>query len=185
MLEYDFTLTKNNVLNVINVDRYHSFIKTARILGYVKKFLDNCRNTVTNTSRLTTTYLTSNDIHNATMKFIEVVQHRRYSDVFESLCSKSTHSLIRQLRLYLDKDRLIRCGGRINNAPLPENAKFPYLIPKKHRLTKLLINDIHIENLHSGIGVTVTYLRQKYWIPSARWEVVCVIRKCVSCRKVT
>ncbi|XP_063441997.1 uncharacterized protein LOC134722318 [Mytilus trossulus] len=90
-----------------------------------------------------------------------------------------------QLRLYLDKDGLIRCGGRINNAPLPENAKFPYLIPTKHRLTNLLINDIHIENLHSGIGSTVTYLRQKYWIPSAQQEVGCVIRKCVSCRKVT
>ncbi|VDI09715.1 Hypothetical predicted protein, partial [Mytilus galloprovincialis] len=121
----DFIRTKNNVLNVINVDRYHSFNKTVRILGYVQKFLNNCRNTVPNTSRLTTTYLTPNDIHNATMKLIEAVQHQRYSDVFESLCSKSTHSLIRQLRLYLDKDGLIRCGGRINNAPLPENAKIP------------------------------------------------------------
>ncbi|VDI73490.1 Hypothetical predicted protein [Mytilus galloprovincialis] len=83
----DIIRTKNNVLNVINVDRYHSFNKTVRILGYVQKFLDNCRNTVPNTRRLTTTYLTPNDIHNATMKLIEAVQHQRYSDVFESLCS--------------------------------------------------------------------------------------------------
>ncbi|CAG2211213.1 unnamed protein product [Mytilus edulis] len=107
----DIIRTKNNVLNIINVDRYNSFNKTVRILGYVQKFIDNCRNTAPNTRRLTTTYLTPNDIHNATMKLIEAVQHERYSDVFESLCSKSTHSLIRQLRLYLDKDGLIRCGG--------------------------------------------------------------------------
>ncbi|VDI77079.1 Hypothetical predicted protein [Mytilus galloprovincialis] len=67
----DIIRTKNNVLNIINVDRYNSFNKTARILGYVQKFIDNCRNTVPNTRRLTTTYLTLNDIHNSTMKLIE------------------------------------------------------------------------------------------------------------------
>ena len=42
--------------------------------------------------------------------------------------------------------------GRINNAPLPDDAKFPYLLPKKNRLTSLLISDIHIHNQHCGIG---------------------------------
>ena len=40
--------------------------------------------------------------------------------------------LVRQLRLFLDKDGIIRCGGRIHNAPLDLLTKFPYLLAPKH-----------------------------------------------------
>ena len=66
--------------------------------------------------------------------------------MFDCLASKSRRHLARHLHLYLDSDELIRCGGRINNAPLPDDAKFPYLLPTKNRLRSLLISDIHIQN---------------------------------------
>ena len=39
--------------------------------------------------------------------------------------------LVRQLRLFMDKDGLTRYGGRINNASLPKETKFPILSTKE------------------------------------------------------
>ena len=45
------------------------------------------------------------------------------------------------LGLFLDSNGLLRCNGRIHNAPVPELAKFPYLLPQYHEFTKLIVFD--------------------------------------------
>jgi len=88
-----------------------------------------------------------------------------------------------QLKLFLDRDNLLRCGGRIHNAPLSELTKFPYLLPSRHPLTVLTIENAHTAQLHSGVNSTLTALRQTYWIPAARQRIRSIIRRCVICRK--
>ena len=92
--------------------------------------------------------------------------------------------LIQQLKLFNDKHSIIRCGGRIHNAQVDTETKFPSLLPKKHPLTTLIVHHIHKTNLHTGVNATVTSLRQKYWIPSARQVVKSILRRCVTCRRV-
>ncbi|XP_053385696.1 uncharacterized protein LOC128550514 [Mercenaria mercenaria] len=94
-------------------------------------------------------------------------------------------ALVRQLDLYLDIDKILRCGGRIANAPLPEETRFPYLIPSRRKLTELIVTDAHETQLRAGLESTVTYLRQRFRIPSIRQRVRTIIRTCVTCRKVT
>ena len=91
--------------------------------------------------------------------------------------------LVRQLRLFLDKNDCLRCGGRIHNAPLSHVSKFPFLLPAKHPLTTLIIHSFHLRLLHSGTNSTLTELRQESWIPTARQTVRSVIRKCTTCKK--
>ena len=57
---------------------------------------------------------------------------------------------VRQLRLFLDHNQLLRCGGRIRNAPLSDLAKFPYISPSRYHFTVLVIKDAHVTQLHSG-----------------------------------
>jgi len=90
---------------------------------------------------------------------------------------------VRQLKLFLDGTNLLRCGGRIHNAPLSELAKFPLLLPSRHHFTTLVIQNAHAKQLHSGINATLTVLRQSYWIPSARQRIKSIIRQCVVCKK--
>ena len=85
----------------------------------------------------------------------------------------------------MDKDHLIRCGGRIHNAPLSELARFPYLLPPKHQFTNLEILQIHTNQYHSGVNSTLTVIRQRIWIPSGRQRVHSILQKCVTCRKTT
>ena len=66
---------------------------------------------------------------------------------------------MRQLRLFLDADGFLRCGGRIHNAPLAKSAKLPYLLPPSDPFTTLTAYETHRKQLHSGFNATVTALR--------------------------
>ena len=113
----------------------------------------------------------------------------RQSAVFhaevDNLSSKSRHrtTLVRQLRLFL-KDGGLRCGGRIHNAPLSGNTKFPLLLPIQDYFTDLVIHSTHVKQLHAGVNSTLIALLQSYWIPSGRQRVKTLIDKCVTCKKV-
>ncbi|XP_070560174.1 uncharacterized protein [Ptychodera flava] len=93
-------------------------------------------------------------------------------------------TLVRQLRLFIDRDGILRLGGRLHNAPINEETKFPILLPRNHAFTRLVIQQAHIRVLHSGMQATVTNIRQRYWIPRIRESVKAVLRKCVTCRKI-
>ena len=44
-----------------------------------------------------------------------------------------------QLNVFVDNDCLLGCGGRIDNANVPCDVKFPYLIPKTLYFMKLVV----------------------------------------------
>ena len=66
---------------------------------------------------------------------------------------------IRNLGLYVDDNGLLKCKGRLNNAPIRETEKRPILLPSKHYFTKLVIGQVHREAMHSGINHTLSMLR--------------------------
>jgi len=101
-----------------------------------------------------------------------------------SLTTKSTKRLplVRQLCLFVNKDHLLRCGGRIHNVPLSETAKFPLLLPPKHWLTSLIIHSVHVQLFHSGTNATLTAIRQRFCIPTARQHIKSQLRQCVICQ---
>lgn len=61
----------------------------------------------------------------------------------------------------------LHCGGRIHNATLDHSTKFPFKIPPTYPITNVIISDTHVKQLHSGVNVTITALRQSYWITYA------------------
>ena len=171
------------VHNIVDVTRHGTYSKLLRVTAYVSRFVVNCRRQ--RPGRLTGS-LSSNELQDAEMRWLTSCQSTNFRNEIDNLHSKERRlPLVRQLRLYLDSQGHIRCGGRIHNAPVEELVKFPYLLPGKHALTKLIIEDAHRDQLHAGIAQTVTHLRQKFWIPSIRQRVKTVLRKCVMCRKVT
>ena len=79
--------------------------------------------------------VTTQELQQAKCKWIQNVKEFIYAKEITNLRSKqnSRLTLVRQLRLFLDSNGLLRCGG-IHNAPLRELTKFPYLLPAKHPL---------------------------------------------------
>ena len=172
------------ILHVLDTQRYSSYQKLVRVCAYVLRFIDICKKNAPRNEPLG-----PRDLDSAAKVLIKHSQQTEFQDVFQYLTKASVKPpkpcLVRQLDLHLDQDDFIRCGGRLQNAPLPEKTKFPILLPSHGKLTELIIQDAHKTQLHSATENTVTFLRQRFWIPSIRQRVRRVIRACVTCRKVS
>ena len=167
-------------LKVMDVSKYSSLGKLLAVTAYVLRFID----IIKGLNSIKAKHLTPSELTKANLKWLHTIQHEIFSAELTNLQSRSRRlPLVRHLRLFLDKDQLIRCGGRIHNAPLSELARFPYLLPPKHQFTNLVILQAHIDQHHSGVNSTLTVIRQRYWIPSGRQRVRSILRKCVTCRK--
>ena len=83
----------------------------------------------------------------------------------------------------LDENGLIRVGGRLAKSPeFPEDFKHPVILPKKSFVVDLIIRDTHEKVAHAGRRITLSALRNQYWIVNANSVVRHLISKCVVCR---
>ena len=87
-----------------------------------------------------------------------------------------------KLSPYLD-DGLLRVGGRLSRAAIPEQTKHPYILPRKHHITTLIIQYVHQRLGHSGRNHVLAELRNKFWIIGGNSAVRQVLHKCVRCRR--
>lgn len=76
----------------------------------------------------------------------------------------------------------MRVGGRLERSNLPFEAKHPAILPK-HRVSTLIVEDANRRCLHGGPQLTISIVRQNYWIIGHRSFVRNLIRKCVSCAR--
>ena len=68
-------------------------------------------------------------------------------------------STLSRLDPYVDSDGVVRVGGRIRSAELPESVKHPYILPRKGHVTDLVICHHHNKIHHQGRGMTSASLR--------------------------
>lgn len=130
--------------------------------------------------------LSAADLKEAKHLWIRSVQGSSFSKESAFLLSKDHSSTpptyVTQFGLFLDED-IIKCKGRLNNAPLPVNIRNPILLPVKHEFTRLLIKQSHESVKHSGIRDTLMTLWEHYWVLRGREVVKKLIRSCVFCHK--
>jgi hypothetical protein len=103
------------------------------------------------------------ETENALCIWLKDAQCTCFPDIYLNDTLNKKSSIVKQLDIYIDEKNVIRCGGRISNAPLDVNSRFPFLLPKDQRLTDLIVTSAHRRQLHSGTESTVTFLRQKFW----------------------
>ncbi|XP_065895991.1 uncharacterized protein [Dysidea avara] len=172
----------SSIYNIIDPSTHSSYTKLLDITAYVLRFSHNTRQKLFKLKGP----LTPSELSIANTHWVSSAQLQGFPEEVSSLCSKTRSPqppLVRQLRLYLDHSGIIRCGGRIHNAPLSESTKFPLLLPSKDPFTSLLIWHTHKQQHHAGVTMTLTALCQMYWVPCARQRIRALLRKCVTCRK--
>lgn len=98
----------------------------------------------------------------------------------DKLPSKST---IASLRPILDKNNILRVGGRIDKANIAYQQRHQYIIPSKSRLSFLILKYAHDATLHGGIQIMMQFIRKKFWIPKLRAEARKYIHSCVQCAR--
>lgn len=82
----------------------------------------------------------------------------------------------------MDRDGLIRVGGRLKHSALPFDTRHPILLPSSHDLVRLIIQHEHIRNKHAGTQATMA-VRQRYWPLALRSSTRKIIQRCVTCFK--
>ncbi|XP_046339933.2 uncharacterized protein LOC124121032 [Haliotis rufescens] len=81
------------------------------------------------------------------------------------------------------QDNVIHVGGRLKNAEISFSEKHPIILPKKSRVTCLIIEETHKIVGHLGKNSILSHLRQWYWVIGAGSLVKTIVSKCVTCRK--
>ena len=126
----------------------HSFWDVVRITTWIHRFAHNCR--VKKTDRWT-----------GPLKAEETqLQVRWWIKREQARYSKTENFEEDQLRLNLQKnpvDGVYECRGRIQ-------GDYPTYIPPKSLLAEKMVQDAHVLSLHGGVGLTMSSLRQAYWI---------------------
>ncbi|XP_038076006.1 uncharacterized protein LOC119744087 [Patiria miniata] len=80
-------------------------------------------------------------------------------------------------------DGILRVGGRLRNAPIDQDMKHPIILPSNHKVTELIIIHHHLLVGHSGVGMTWSSLREKFWVVRGGATVRRVIGNCFECKK--
>jgi len=159
------------------LDRFSSLSKLIRVTSYITRFKQGCLKI----PRSESTMLSTAELRDSLMTWIKVVQQSNFQDIIASIQSKSTSHPLSSLNPFIDQNGILRVGGRLSNADITVDAKYPTLLPKKSQLTKLIISNEHIKLLHAGAQMMMASLSQRYWIVGGRSLIRHYVHKCVRC----
>ena len=172
---------KNSVLEV--VDHYSSWDKIVRIVAYVVRFVSLCRRRNTRGDLNT---FSAYEIDESKRIILTLSQQVVFSSERDSLLKGvpvNPKSKLNQLDPYIDEYGLIRVGGRLNSAYMQNAAKHPVVLSNDALSTKV-IRYTHLVARHGGLTLTLSLLRENYWVVHARGRVKYAIRTCVICKRV-
>ncbi|KAL0839938.1 hypothetical protein ABMA28_016553 [Loxostege sticticalis] len=162
------------ILNEL-AQRISSWDKLLRIVVYILRFIKK----VSPSSGIV------NNLMTAEKAVVRSVQKVHFAEDIKALNKdKLPSKKLQSLFVFLDEDGLLRIGGRLSNSDLPFEAKHPLLLPKHDPVVDLLIDHSHIMNCHTGPGLLISILRQRFWILDARTVVRARVRKCNYCFRV-
>ena len=84
---------------------------------------------------------------------------------------------LRNLRLCVDANSMLRIDGRQENTGLPLDTRHPLILPGKHALTKLIVLREHVKAGHTGPSYTLMQTRQQFWIIQGMSSVKSILSK--------
>lgn len=130
--------------------------------------------------------LTVEELDYALYALIRLAQREEFLPEIRSLKNSlplKHNSKLLNLHPFLDSQDLLRVGGRLTQSDLDFDQRHPIILPHKHTLTRLIITDEHIKNLHAGTQNLLYTIRLKYWPLNGKNLIKSVIHKCIKCFK--
>ncbi|XP_060524303.1 uncharacterized protein LOC132700786 [Cylas formicarius] len=125
---------------------------------------------------------TEYELFQSLLRIVKQVQAEAFYEDISNLSNKSVCSKpLRKLAPFIDEQGLLRVGGRLTHSQLDYDQKHPVLLPNKHRLTDLIIEDFHKRYLHCGQQALRYFISQRFWILGAKGAIKRIVHKCFRC----
>ena len=193
-----------NLLTTLE-NRYSDWMKMKRIVAIVQKFILKCKKKIakryksdlSEEEEIQPTLISVGELQSAENAILRMIQEQAFSnerqrlEILHGKDSNSRHlkrnlkklSPLFKLDPFLDKNGIIRVGGSMKHSSLEEAYKYPVVLPKKGKVSYLIIQWCHFQVEHAGRGITLNEIRSSgYWIINANSKVRHFISKCVRCR---
>ena len=75
-----------------------------------------------------------------------------------------------------NQEGILDCRGRIQ-------GHYPIFPPDSSPFTRKLVHRSYVDTLHGGVALTITKVRELYWVPRLRALVKQVLRACSGCKQ--
>nr|XP_033203622.1 uncharacterized protein LOC117164590 [Bombus vancouverensis nearcticus] len=116
-------------------------------------------------------------------KLIKLLQNIHLSEEIRTL-QKDRNAAIKgkltRLNPFIDKEGILRVGGRLSHSSMTFAQKHPIVLPKSSVTTRIIEHE-HKIHMHSGTQATLYAVRQRYWPVDGRSQVWRAIKGCVRC----
>lgn len=161
-----------------------SFRRLQRVTAYVLRFIDRSRKK----KLMPKSFVVQlPELRAATICLVKLIQTKEFAEDIGFLIKNknvSGNSSLKSLNPFLDKDGVVRVGGRLEHSSQHFDMKHQILLPAKHHLTELILRCLHVEHLHIGQSGLLAIVRQQFWPVSARNIIRRITTSCVRCFKV-
>ncbi|XP_062704082.1 uncharacterized protein LOC134286483 [Aedes albopictus] len=179
--------------NVICFERFSKWNRLLRATAYVIRFITKLKRKVFDENYCSLN-LNQEELQAAETLIWKLVQMESYRDEVAIFSKNNKSSDKRQLKLertsqlwnlspIMDDKGVLRVDGRIAAAKvLSVDVKFPVILPRKHRVSYLLLDDYHRRLLHGNFETVVNEVRQRFHVSRLRTTARSVINRCQWCR---
>ena len=170
--------------NIVAISRYSSFEHLQRVIGWIFRFVNNCRSE--KTKRTMTSYLRMPELYQSETHLYRVVQIDHFSAEINRIKSSQPlpkGSCLLPLSPFLDSHNVLRVGGRQRHSNLPYARMHPVILHAKHHITRLLITSEHKRLLHGGPTLVMSSLCRQFHIIRARQAIRLTTHQCTVCRR--
>lgn len=174
----------NNQKSIIQnlIQKYSNYNYLQRIVAYIQRFIHNC--SIKNKNTKLTGPLRTQELNNSSILILKHAQLEMFPEEFAILASGkllSRKNRLISLTPFLDVNKIIRVGGRLNNSPYDYDTKHPILLCSKHQLTKLIFQTQHVKLLHAGPQLLLANIRQNYWPIKGKNLAKSTVNNCLKC----
>lgn len=185
----DITLVTMKNIDVsdwrLNPEHFSSWLRLIRVRSWINRFVENCR---LKSDLRRKGGLSVDEIEEAEIQIVRDAQISDFREDYIALMKGQQLPLgsrLLSLKPKIDEYGLLRSDGRLQYADfLPFDTKYPVILPRKNRVTKLIVKYYHEKGRHvCGTNQTLSMLSAKYWIISAREEIRECENECYICRK--
>lgn len=177
--------TKLHVPNnwLLQMKFINDFKKFRRIFAFMLRFTQNCRKS---SLERTSGSLSPVELDEAFVRILSIMQKEDFGVDYQQIMNGSLNqkSKLKCLNPFYDsssKVHVIRVGGRLRNADLAYNVKFPILVSNTNALTFSILSFLHASNLHAGPQALLALSRQRMWVINGRKLVRKVVNQCMRC----